>query len=579
MADEYAREDVAIILEKTNLQIGYMEGEVPGSPPQEDPFVVGAGQIVEPPVNPTRAMRAVKSNGHLAAVCAVVAEGCAGVRYEMVPRFRSKFVPGMENFDAARPDTWPPEAREQRRKLQVLVQAGFIGRGAESIRSGFKDQELDRIILGWGGVQVRREPTVRGGPSVPPPRGLSRFEACNARFTHPDRTATMTPVPVALEDGTIWWVEEPRFFRKLRVQLANGRYTWFKEYGDWRSMSSRTGNRSTGARRKPSMVPGQPGTYTPGQVPDGHPAAIEVMHWRTSFPGVYPYGWSAWHSEMRAADAADEHIGLVLQYLKSGLHSLVLAASTRPFDQAAAQAAIQKVDELGRGRKGLGSLVTLALVPSDSDARSPAAMFDNGTADTGKLVLHEISTKLPDALLSKDGLQESTSVRFSNAERIPGLLLGRSETYNFATASAAWAVVNRLRFGPSHEERESFLDRFLIEMGITFWRLDVVSPEWDDKEPLSGIASVAGQYGGMSANDAMMMLSDVLNTEFKPSKDWWGDVPFALVNAIINATDPSGLAKLMGVDLPEDFKNVVPQVATLAAMVEERLTALEAQVP
>lgn len=542
--------EAAVILGIEQVNIPFMPGQLPGSNAESDEENPFSGGWVRWPVSPKSLIKAVKTNGGLHAVCSAVADGCAGVRYSIVPRFSGSQVE--EGFKADEPGTWTPEAKKQRIALQVLIQTGFRGQGAKSLRMGFREQEMDRTILGWGGIIVSREPIKGKSTSVPKPTFFSRFEACNAHWSSPDYRATMVPVPVALEDGTIFWVEEPRHFRRLKVQLANNHIRYYKEYGDWRAMDARTGKFSNGNRHVPSVTPGKPGTYNPGKLDKKAVQATEVMTWRTPLPGLYPYGWSGWHSELKSSEAANEHIDLVLSYLKSGLHSVILAAANRPFEAATAQEAVNKIDTLGRGREGLASLITLALVPSDSATSQPTMPFTDATADRGRLILHELTTRLPSELMQSEGLQKSLNLRFSEAERIPGILLGRSDNYNFATASAAWSVVNRLRFGPHHEEREAFLDRILIEMGITLWRIEIESPEWDESEPLTGITSASGQLGGVSVNQAMKVFTDTAGLEFNPVNEWWGSVPMPFVKAILESSDPAHTAALLKVELPPD---------------------------
>jgi capsid portal protein len=574
MSDEEARSEASILLDKSHFQFSFMPGELPGSEagPDGDP-ISSAMAVVEPPIEPRRLIKAVASNGFLAAVCHAVADGCAGVRYDIEPRFNESLMDS--DFDLGDRRTWPESIVEQRQMLQVFIQAGFVGSGAKSLRMGFKDQEHDRVILGWGGVGVLRTEFVDKKGMPPTPKGFTNIEACNARFTRPSRTVTMVPVPVALEDGSVFWVEEPRFFRRIRVRMDNGRYKWFKEFGDWRSMSSKTGKYSKGSRRVPPTRVGQPGTYIPGKLKGKDTPAMEIMHWCTHFPGAKPYGLSGWHSELTSADSWKEQSGLILEYLKSGLHNVILAAGNRPFEEATVEAAINKIDELGRGRKGLGSLITMALVPADSSVQSSGGNIfgSDSTSDRGRIILHELTTKLQPELLNSDGLTESLANRFSNSERIPSLLLGRSDSYNFATASAAWTVVNRLRFGPHHEEREAFLDKILIEMGITMWKVKVVSPEWDEKEPMSGMMSVGGQLGGVSVNKAIEIMSGMTNIEMKPVDQWWGRYPMPIVRSILDSEDPVSTASVLGIQIDEsDIKEPV------TAAVVETLNDMESRI-
>jgi hypothetical protein len=548
--DQTAKTNVAVVLERENLTMSHMPADMPGSPKGDDLGAIDAmvdGIFVKVPVDPKRAMDAVASSGELAAVVAAVADGCAGATYLIRPRSSM----AVKRMDLDDPSTWSPDVVEQHRRLQVFVQVGFQGKGAQSLRQGFQEQEHDRAVLGWGGVTVTREvgETEDGLPMRP--RALGRFYAAKARFTKPQAKATLVPIPVSLMDGSCIWVEEPRHFRRIGVDVGNGRIVWYKQYGDWRAMDANTGKYSKSSRRlAPLKKGGAPAFYRIGALPPGSTPAVEVMHWSTTFPNTDPYGRSAWHSEMRSVDVSRESLCLLLEHLKSGLHGVILAAANRPFDDASAGAAINKIDELGRGRKGMGSLITIGLSPvsSGSQGVSASTMFDrNSTADRGRLVLHELNTKLPKEVM--DGsLRSSAGTVFAHSERVPAILLGKSDSYNFATASAAWEVANRLRFGPHHEDRTAFLSRLLIEMGITFWTVEVRPSDWSEDVPVAGISSVVGQNAGMTPNEAVRLMSKASGLQFKPFEEWWGEVPMPLLTVILNNPDPAAILRLIGLD-------------------------------
>lgn len=536
MADtEFYAQNPSVVLDKQYVDIPAIMGEIPGSP--ETPDDIFGGMLLAPPVPAKRVMDAALSSGGVMSVAHAVAQGTTGVGFEITARGKA---------NVKEPASWTPAQAQQHDALECFQQAGYRGESQHSLRAAFHAMEMDRIILGWGGIGVVRSKVDDGKGLPPPPIALSRFQACFARFTRVDRTEVITPVPVNLADGRTLWVEVPRFFRRLAVRATNNRLTWYKEFGDWRSMDAKTGRYSTGNRAVPSPKAGQPGKYMPGKLPAGAVPAMEVMHFSTAFPGMYPYGISGWHAELNAVDSAAEHVSLLLAYLKSGLHSVIIAAANRKFDDNVAQAAIQKIDDLGRGRTGMGSLVTISLVPQDSAGGNPLLGM-NHEDDRGRLILHELSTKLPEALLD-DTLSDALEGKISHAERIPGLLVGRSDNYNFATAAAAWATANRLRFMPHHMEHETFLDALLVQMGITEWRLKTISPEWEESEPLAGIASVAGQLGGVSVNRAMALLAKATGVDVEKIDTWWGDIPMPIVVKILEAPDPQAMLDALEIE-------------------------------
>lgn len=540
MPSDQTETDVAVILSREHISMPLMLGQSPDGSPEE----LFGGEFARPPVHPERAMQATKSSGELASVLHAVAEGCAGTRYEIVPRAGVSAGFRMDDHTS-----WPAEVRRQNDRLQALVQAGFHGAGAKSLRQGFYEQEHDRVMLGWGGVVVMREPKSRGDGMPPPPYALSRFQACGARFTRPSRHPTMVPVPITLIDGSVLWVEEVRYFRKIAFE-SGGSVTWYKQYGDWRAMDQRTGKYSPGNRRLPAVSPGMPASYKAGSLPEGAIPALEVMHWATSFPGADPYGVSGWHSEMKSVDVSYESSALLFDYLKSGLHSVILAAGTRSFEDGSVKSAVNSIDELGRGRRGLGALITLNLVPSESAPAAPAQVFGGGAAQTmdrGRIIFHELNTRLPDQLI--DGtIKQSSGDSFARSERIPNIILGRSDAYNFATAAAAWQTTNQLRFSPHIEERNAFLSRMTVEMGVTFWTVQCKPADWASDTPLAGIASVASQYGGVRINDAMSLLSQAVDVKFTKFEEWWGDIPMPILAAVLNSSDPPAILRLLGLD-------------------------------
>lgn len=554
MPGDVTETNVGIVLSRESLQMPHFEAETPGTPRRqrqedEDEGLVFGSALVQPPVDPKAATDAVKKSGELAAVVAGVAEGTAGAVYAIVPRAQAVLASGFKLDD---PRTWPEEAQREHARLQVLVQTGFRGEGAQSLRQGFYAQCHDRAILGWGGVVVFRSAKEKGEDGLPPPpTSLGRFEAVGARFTRAAREPTMVPIPVTLIDGSTLWVEEPRHFRRICFE-SRGRRTWYKQYGDWRAMDSRTGHYSTSARRLPPVRADLPASYRPGVLPSGARPALEVMHWSTSFPGAAPYGMSAWHSEMANVEISAEAAALLYSHLKSGLHGVILAAATRPFDDITMKHAIKTIDELGRGRRGMGALIEIALVPQDSGSQNLSihSMMNGAaaTAERGQVVFHQLDTKLPQEVM--DGsIRESSGTAFAHAERMPAIVLGKSDSYNFSTANAAWEVTNRLRFMPDIEARNMFLSRFTVEMGARFWTIECQAAKWSEDVPLAGIASVIGQNGGIKLNDAMKVLADSAGVQFRPFEQWWGEVPMPILQAVFRHTDPPAMLKLLG--MPE----------------------------
>lgn len=521
-----------IVIRDETFQVPFVTGDMPGSSNSNEDSIFDMNLEI-PPVNQRRVLQAMLRSGAVTAVGHAIAQGTTGMGHDIVAR-----------FDANAPrDRWPDGAEDEHDRLTVFLATGYRGEEVTSIREGLYNAEHDRFAIGWGGVTVFRDD--KGKPIA-----IGAFEALGAKFSKPDPKPVMTKIPVATDDGRIIWTEVPRHFRRILViDHTTGARTWYKQYGDPRVLDSRTGRYVTKVTK--SVVP-----------------AVEVMSWATRFPGVGPYGVSGWHTELAAVDSAKEHIDLLLSYLRSGLHSVVIAAADRPFESATADAAVDKIDKLGRGREGLAALITIALSPTPSGNSNPLA--DSSSADRGRLVLHELHTKLPEAL-TNEVLSDALTLRIAQSERLPELLIGRSGSYNFATAAAAWSTANRLRFSPHHAQKDDFLNAVIIEMGIRHWSLRTISPDWKDEEPLNGMMSVSGQLGGVTVNTAMKLMYDLMDMKAKPIDAWWGSLPFPLVTKILEAPDPQAMASTLGITLPNNAKTeVLNDVARMMADVASR---------
>lgn len=579
MTSPVVTQNPSIVLDQQTISVPFIIGDQPGSPERSDDIMTGG--VITPPVNPNDALALALSSGAVMAVGAVVAHGTAGVELTIEPR--------AEELDPRDKDKWPEGAAAERDKLEIFLRTGYRGDGKYTIIEALRDMEMDRFYLGHAGIAVIRSGVQDSDGRPSPPIALARFEEVGAMLTYADRKATVVPTPVALADGKVAWVQVPRFFRRIRfspvnITIARGienndigiatsagdmsqiasddgilpQVTWFKEYGDWRAMDARTGVYAKNFKYTPPTDQFTPGRCVTGKLPKGAVPALEVARFVTSFPGAAPYGISAWHAEMGTVSAAKEHMKLVLKYLRSGLHAVMIAAATRPFEAASLEAAVSKIDELGRGCDGLGAIITISLVPQSSD--NPNAFVGNqAAADRGGLMLMPLKTELPSELLDET-LSDTLGARIASAERVPSLLIGRSDGYNFATASAAWDTANRMRFSPSHREHEAFLDALIVEMGVTRWRFDTVSPAWKEDEPLSGVASVAYQAGGMSVNHAMDLLSKVIQLDMVHIDEWWGDLPMPIVSLVLNAQDPKMMLDLVlpgnKIKIPEDRSTV-----------------------
>lgn len=518
-------------------------GDLPGMASDDDEQLTdGTVQVTvrSPPIDPADANKAARSSGVVMALGNVVAYGCGGGAVEPVKRTKTA---GDEDQQLA-----------DRRDVDIFLASAFAtqDKPVATPQEVFRHVEFDRFKNGWGAVNVTRAP-ISLGPLPPPVTTIRHHDNDNLRATTRDRSVTMVPVPVVLQsDGSVMWVEVPHvFFRWRDKRPGNSKFTWFKSFGDWRSMDAKTGRYSSGSRRvaNPDSPTGY--AYITGVLPSGAIQASEIAHFSTYYTGVAPYGVSAWHSEFDAVAASDEQGKLLLAYMKSGLFSIILAAASRPFDKVIVDDATKTINRLGRGRDGLAALVTLSLTPTTSQQMAmPGAGNNDAASSQGRIILHELSTKLPTEIIN-GSLEGALVDRLAQAERIPTLLIGKAGTYSSATASAAWMSASKLRFQPAHADHDALMNAALASRGVVSWGVETTSPTWKEDPSITAIGQTAGQYGGMTINTALAMMAGATGDDFKPRTEWWGDLPMPIVAAILRDKDPySAVVRVLGSNAP-----------------------------
>ena len=195
----------------------------------------------------------------------------------------------------------------------------------------------------------------------------------------------------------------------------------------------------------------------------------------------------------------------------------------------------------------MAALVSINLMPTTSGQAAMAGFSDaSGASDQGRVIFHELSTKLQPQIL--DGsMSGALADKLAIAERVPTLLIGKAAMYSSATAAAAWMVANRLRFQPAHREHDAFMNICAATRGISAFGVETESPEWKDSPSVTAVAQTAGQHGGLTVNTAMAMMTESANVDFKPIEHWWGNLPMPMVTTVLKDKDPYGtLVRILG---------------------------------
>jgi len=152
------------------------------------------------------------------------------------------------------------------------------------------------------------------------------------------------------------------------------------------------------------------------------------------------------------------------------------------------------------------------------------------------------SEQQKDAMFTEYAKANQEKVRVSF--RMPHLLIGRSETYNRATAEVSRRIADEQIFAPERAEFDSYINRILFPaMNVAYHEFKSNSPNTTDNTELVRILSGAEKTGGMTPRIARHnVLEDVLGVELPPfPPDFNPDIPFSLTmaEAVKNMADAS----------------------------------------
>lgn len=339
------------------------------------------------------------------------------------------------------------------------------------------------------------------------PAYLDRVEQHSVRLRRVEPVFVKVPTkqrrsPLAYDERDV-----PRRFRSF-VQLQQGMPTvFFKQYGDPRVMSSRTGiyyeSTEALAERESNAV-----------------AATEMIHWRV-FDTLGPYGLPTWYPAQFAV--------LGTLYSERLNHNLINNNNIPPMaifvsGGKLSESGLQKLkDHIKATITGPESWSKILILEAESTGGAGGARC--------KIELHPLM-----AAQQKDQMfQEMEANNFKKIKRqwrLPDLLVGESQEVNRAQAEAAIQTVEQQVFQPLREARDAWINRFLLpELGIVHWRYKTNSPVAKDPSLQTELGTAWAKAGVLTPNEGRVIAGEVFNREYEPIDQPWANVPQPLALA------------------------------------------------
>lgn len=343
--------------------------------------------------------------------------------------------------------------------------------------------------------------------------GLNYVPSVTMRLMRADRELTEVDVLRRISAVSFRRVRERRRFRRF-VQLVRGQeVAYFREFGDPRVVSSRTG------RIYPDMVSLRAGEG------DAADSATEILHFKIHSP-TSVYGVPRWIGATLAVLGTRDSEEVNLQYFRNkAVPPLAILVSGGLLSDGAADRISTYIRDQIKGKDNFHSILVLEAEPSGGGAITGAQ---------GSRVRIEVKNlmdaQVNDALFQT--YEANNALKVGAAFRIPKLLRGDAADVNRATSDAAIRYAEQQVFHPERQRVDAQVQRLLDTRGVRFVRFVSNSPVERDPPVLAEMAAKLVDAGILTPNEGRAIVSDALNDASIQSVEAdWARIPVKAAQA------------------------------------------------
>lgn len=310
-----------------------------------------------------------------------------------------------------------------------------------------------------------------------------------------------------------------RKFRRYVQVVNNLQLVWFKEYGDPRVYSSKTGNVF---RNEADLE----------RVEQGVRPATELMHFKLHNPRT-PYGVPRWISELTSVLGTRHAQEVNLLYFENrSIPPMVIMVSGGRLNQSCADTLRSHIENEIKGKRNWHKIMIL-----EAESATPGP-WNNGRV---RIEIKPLTgTQLNDAQFLQY-IEKNTDM-IGSVFRLPRLLRGDVRDFNRATAQTALEFTEQQVFQPLRKEFDFVVNRMILsELGVQFWKFRSKGPEFAD--PVDRIKAIneTAKAAYLTPGELRELASEVFDVEFKQIDADWTEQPMPLSLAGIPVEDKDGI--------------------------------------
>lgn len=448
----------------------------------------GGKRPIDPPYNPYSLMRLPNQNNTLRQCIEAMVTNVEGFGY------RLEYIGEEDKKQSA-------EAENERIMLEKFLDFPNEDYSMVELRERLR---RDYETFGYFYLEVIRD-------SLGRVNSLYHLPAHTVRMTPKDDTPTKSSVYMPRDGNGGDFQIRSKYFRRY-VQVVGSRKIYFKEYGDPRSISPRTGFEEELPLEEQANEVIYMGQNTPGEV----------------------YGLPRWINQVPSVMGSRESELTNLQYFKdNAIPAMAVMVSGGYLTQETLDS-IQQHFNAVRGRQAQNRILLLEASADESDA-----------SEDGRLPVPRIDIKPLNDSRQSDGLfqdyEENNSIKIRSSFRIPPIFLGLNDDYNRATAETSLVVAESQVFGPERKKMDDMINnKILSTFSPKYWRFRSLPPKITGNEEIIQALKELDSMGAVTPNLAISMANEFFDLNIPIIEERWAYYPFSLAQTILEAEGRKG---------------------------------------
>ncbi len=349
---------------------------------------------------------------------------------------------------------------------------------------------------------------------------VSHVPAIHVRLLPKDKKATrvhfrtkLTPITFQKEHR---WIKFRRFVQILPqsgigAMHTNSSHTYFKQYGDLRTMSAETG---TYYESVEAMLLKEADART----------ATEMMHFKVHSSNS-PYGVPRWIGNLISVLGSRQAEEVNFLYFENkAVPPLALLVSGGRLAKGVVSKIQDMIENHLKGRRNFHKI----LIIEAETSRARGVTENNGRV---QLELKPLtSAQQSDQLFQ--AYDENNIAKVSAAFRVPKILRGETKDFNRATADAAKIFAEEQVFQPERDDFDSDMNRQLMaDLMIRFFTFKSNAPITRDPTKMTKNITELVKASVLTPGEGRLLAEDVFNREFAIINEPWAKQPIEVTKA------------------------------------------------